>query len=97
MTILASFTTKIDERPGSVCTEITFMLRRRPVFFGLFHKFSIERLFYDYTNTFDMSNGEPGIVGKIHDVLFVFWSGSQAFDVFSDLQYTHKVAIKREL
>lgn len=86
MSVLASFTAPISSRPGSACKEITFMLRRKRVLFGFLHKFTIERVFYEYVNCFAMSNGEEPIIGRIHDTQATYWDGNKALDVFLDLQ-----------
>jgi len=82
--ILMEFSQKIAKSPGSHATQITYYLAVDTR--AWLRKHVVLRVYEDYTNLFEMSNGHVPQIGLIEDTWFRSWSESRAFDEFWALQ-----------
>lgn len=78
--ILMEFSRVVPKTPGSHATQITYFLAVDTR--AWLRKHVVVRVYEDYTNLFEMSNGEEPQIGLIEDIHFRSWSESRAFDEF---------------
>ena len=87
ITILRRKTVDIPKRPGSATTTFTYTVEFDEK--AWFKKYRVRVYYLEYTNLFEMSNGEEGIIGEFSEVMGKYKTPEEAikhYDAVTDRQ-----------